>query len=133
MKLLFDNNGKVSARESVTEKDVIDIVDMLHPFDFPYLILEDKNGDYMQCMAGDIGFVVEIRIYVEKDVFKHFVMGSKDLNNTWYTIKGSVGPVHVLGNEVLQIADVRNLFIAFFLKNDVQQSYNKRNVTKMFS
>ncbi len=132
MKLQFDNKGKVNSRESVTEKDVIDMVEMLHPLDLPYLILEDTSGDYIQCMAGDIGFVVETRLHDNPHTFKHFVIGKKDVNTTWYSINGTVGPVNVLGSEVLQVGDVKNLFISFFFKRDVQQSYKKRDTTKLF-
>lgn len=108
------------------------MIEKLHPSDFPYLILEDTMSNYIQCMAGDIGFVVEIRIYDGNDSFRHFVMGSKETSRIWYTIDGAVGPVTVLGHELLKISDVKNLFVSFFLNNDVPQSYAKRNVTKMF-
>lgn len=132
MKLIFDNSGKVKNQESVSEKEITDMIEKLHPSDFPYLILEDTESNYIQCMAGDKDFVVEIRIYDENDSFKHFVIGSKETSQVWYSINGAVGPVMVLGHELLRIRDVKNLFVSFFLNNDVPESYAKRNVTKMF-
>jgi hypothetical protein len=132
VKLFFENNRKINSRESVTEKDVADMIEQLHSINFPYLILEGINGNYIQCMAGDKGFVVEIRLYSEKDIFKHYVIGNKNVSKTWYTINGGVGPIQVLGHEVLQIADVKSLFASFFLKNEIEQVYSKRDITKMF-
>lgn len=132
MKLFFKNNDKANSLELATETDIIYMIEQLHVLQFPYLILEDIGRNYIQCMAGDQGFVVEIRLYNEDGTFKHFVVGTKSVSKIWCTVSGEVGPVHVLGHEVLQIADVKNLFVSFFMKSDMEHSYIKRNVTKMF-
>jgi len=132
MKISFESDGKANIQDSVKEIDIINMIEKLNPLNHPYLILEGSNNDYIQCMAGDKGFVVELRVYAENKSFKHFVVGSKDLSKTWHIINGKVGPVNVLGHEILQVEDVKKVFTSFFLKNDIPSIYNKRNVTKMF-
>ena len=132
MKISFEFEGKVNSQEFVKETDIISTIEKLNPLNYPYLILEGPNKDYIQCMAGDEGFTVELRIYTKNDTFKHFVIGSGDLSRAWYTINGKTGPIYVLGHEVLQIEDVKKMFTFFLLKNDIPSLYNKRNITKMF-
>jgi hypothetical protein len=132
MKLSFECEGKVNSQESIKETDVINIIEKLNPLNYPYLILEGPDKDYIQCMAGDEGFIVELRIYTENDTSKHFVIGIGDLSRTWYTINGKIGPIYVRGHEILQIEDVKKMFTSFLLKNDIPSLYNKRNITKMF-
>lgn len=132
MRISFESDGNVNSQDSVKEIDIINMIEKLHPLNHPYLVLEDSNKDYIQCMAGDNGFVVEFRVYAENEVFKHFVVGRTDLSKTWYIISGKVGPVNVLGHEVLQVEDVKKLFTFFLLNNDIPSTYNRRNITKMF-
>lgn len=74
---------------------------------------------------------VEARFYYD-DKFKHFVIGDKGVTKVWNEIHCKVGPIRVLGHEVLMLKDAVSLFNYFYLNGDIDPHYNKRNVTRQF-
>lgn len=129
MKLTFEANGHQSQLESPQLLDVEAVVNNLNS---SYVILENENGDYIQCAGTSEGLVVEVRFYYQ-DSFKHFILGTKDQSKVWHTIHGNIGPIRVLGHEKLKVSDARELFKYFYSSSDVLPSYNKRNITKQFN
>jgi hypothetical protein len=97
------------------------------------LILENQNLDYIQCMAGDKGYVAEVRFQLGDGKFKHFRIGYKEMSKTWEDVNGKAGPIRVLGHEILKRHDVEKLFKYFFEKSEIESGYNKRNITKIFT
>jgi hypothetical protein len=132
MKATYDSDGVVYNREQITNGDVETLVKNLDAWNNPYLIIENNKGDYMQCMGGDDGFVVEVRFQGDGK-FEHFVVGNKEMSKVWHEVTGTVGPVRVLGHEVLQRSDAEKLLKFFLSTSEVENSYNKRNITKMFT
>ncbi|WP_316815863.1 hypothetical protein [Pedobacter nyackensis] len=98
----------------------------------PYVIFSLNNNDFIQCAGGIKSLVVEARFY-EGDSFKHFIIGKKEMSNVWHTIECKVGPIRVLGHEVLNVDEALELFSYFYFENDILPTYNKRNITKQFA
>lgn len=132
MKATYESNGVVYNREQISDTDIDVWVKNLDGWSNPYLILENNDGDYMQCMGGHDGFVVEVRFY-DGEKFKHFVLGNNEMSTVWNEVTGKVGPVRVLDHEVLKRSDVDKLLKSFFTTGEVESTYNKRNITKTFA
>lgn len=132
MKATYDTDGIVYNHEQISEADIDVWVKNLDGWNNPYLIIENDNGDYMQCMGGDDGFVVEVRFYAG-ETFQHFRVGNGEMSTVWNEVSGLVGPVRALEHEVLERSDVEKLLKLFFTTGDVESTYNKRDITKMFT
>ncbi|MFT3682284.1 MAG: hypothetical protein QM791_18570 [Ferruginibacter sp.] len=116
--------------ESVTEAMLQEIIPNLHPVHLPFIILEAPERHYMQC-AGDINqLTVEARFYTADTSFKHFVIGTNGHSKVWHQINCAVGPINVLGHEVLNCNHALELFSYFLLQKKVKENYSQRNVTK---
>jgi len=131
MKLTFESGSRQLAMENVDEQKINDILEKISPEVFPYVILEKPNGDYIQATGSADRLAVEARFYYEKK-FKHFVMGNMEVSKVWNEIHSKVGPIRVLGHEVLKLKDAVSLFCYFYLNGDIDPYYNKRNITKQF-
>lgn len=132
MKAIYNSSNTEHHRASITKEDMEALIAALDGWSNPYMIIENEKGDYMQTMGGDNGFVVEVRFYSDGK-FKHFIIGRTEMSKVWHQVKGSSGPVSVLGHEVLQRSDVTTLFKHFLENSEVKNSYNKRNITKVFT
>ena len=99
-----------------------------------HLILENKNGDYIQCAGWMEKMTVEYRIN-SKPKFKHFVIGKggnkSPLKVEWICLQTAVGEIMVHKEEVLNIKDAEFIFKEFYKNNSIPTDLNKRNVTKL--
>ena len=111
-----------------TELDKLDGINNM------FLILENENGDYVQCAGSPNSLTVEYRINSNPN-FKHFVIGKggekSPLKVNWKVILTNSGQIMVHEEEVLNLADAEIIFREFFTKELIPIEYNKRNVTKL--
>lgn len=99
-----------------------------------YLILENDNGDYVQC-AGNLNMLtVEYRLN-SKTNFKHYVIGKgKDISPMkvkWSILQTNVGKIMVHKEEVLNLKYAQLIFKEFYENQTIPSELNKRNVTKL--
>jgi hypothetical protein len=119
--------------EVTTPADIERLVAALDQSNNAILILENQNSDYIQCMAGDKGYVAEARFQLGDGKFKHFRIGYQETSKVWDEVNGMAGPIRLLGHEILKRHDVEKIFKFFFEKSEIESGYNKRNITKIFT
>ena len=99
-----------------------------------YLILENDNGDYIQCAGDSEMLTVEYRIHT-KSKFKHYVIGKGEnkspLKVNWVFLQTDAGGIMIHKEEVLNLKEANLIFKAFFEKQIIPTELNKRNVTKL--
>ena len=99
-----------------------------------YLILENDNGDYIQCAGQPKMLTVEYRLN-SKPNFKHYVIGKgKDkspMKVSWIALQNNLGPIMVHKEEVLNLKDAELIFKEYYEKQTIPTELNKRNVTKL--
>jgi hypothetical protein len=132
MRLVFEDNGIEQTIETVTERDIEEVLKKLDGTKFPYAILESDNGNFIQCAGGKDSLVVEVRLFFG-DSFKHFVVGRKNISKVWHTVYCKIGPIRVLGHEELNLECALEIFKDFCANNNVMIEYNMRNITKQFT
>ena len=131
MKLTFEEEGQEKTIEIDFVENIENFLNKLDPDKSPYMILEGKNGDYIQCAGSKERLTVEVRFYTDVS-FKHYRVGKNYNSSVWYKIICKVGPIRVLENEVLVQEELLDLFKYFYTDNDIIPTYSKRNITKNF-
>lgn len=129
MNLTFEKNGVQFQTESPTSQDLEKVIADINAL--TYAILENKNGDYIQCTGSDNGLVIEARFY-DQHAFKHFVLGNRKMSKIWHTVHTKVGPIRILAHEKMNIDNAKELFSYYYFNASVFQAYNKRDITKQF-
>jgi len=99
-----------------------------------YLILENDNGDYIQCAGQTEMLTIEYRLN-SKPKFKHYVIGKgknkSPLKVNWTVLRTTVGEIMVHNEEVLNLDDAELIFKEYYENQTVPIELNKRNVTKL--
>ncbi len=99
-----------------------------------YLILENNNGDYVQCAGRPEMLTVEYRFNSESN-FRHYVIGKGEdrspLTVSWVILKTNVGEIMVHKEEVLKLQDAEIVFREFYKNQKLPIEFKKRNVTKL--
>jgi hypothetical protein len=131
MKVTIEEDSVNKIYEVSNFNQVKSYLNRLDPINSPFIILESVNGNYLQCVGDKNKLSIEVRFYSD-DIFKHYVIGTKDQSKTWDIIKCKVGPIRVLKHEVFKIDDAIKIYESFFDNGIVPETYNKRNITKMF-
>jgi len=91
-----------------------------------FYVLEDKNGNYMQCGGGQKACTVEMHIRKPRGGDKHYIIGFVGGSTEPAEIPMSTGVIEVQKNEVLQVSDAVELFEIFFKGGDIPPKYGLR-------
>lgn len=131
MVITTEVNEKVIQKKVFSEKEILEILKSIDPLKTPYVILELDGKGYIQAAGSSNRMVIEARIY-SGEKFLHYVIGNRNFSKVWCIVECKVGPIRVLENEVLNIKDAIELFTTFIKTGEINQDYNKRNVTKLY-
>lgn len=136
MILTQDQIGDPAITDNITIEQLKKAIDSIDGQHISFIVLENSNGDYLQCAGTDAHLTIELRKHFE-DKFKHYVVGpnkenKSPLNVTWSIIECKVGPIHVHDTEVMSKDDVKTIFGAFLSTGEASTHLNLRNVTKKF-
>ena len=132
MKLTFEDRGNLREINVQSEETLDKHLNLLDPVDFPFIILTNKKGDYIQCAGSKLSLTVEIRIFDDVS-FKHYRIGSQHQSKIWSKIECKVGPIMVLLHEELTLQNAIELFHRFYKEEDIFENYNMRNITRQFT
>ncbi|NOQ72535.1 MAG: hypothetical protein GQ574_11065 [Crocinitomix sp.] len=104
-----------------------------------YLIIDNKENDYLQCAGANDKFTVELRT-PKNDTFGHWRLGQLKQSKVWEEIDCHVGPISVLQHEVFSFETICSILTFYFEKSKMMEEteeglrkmYIFRNITKMF-
>lgn len=103
---------------------------------FSHVILEHKQGDYIQCAGKVDELTIEYREYTEAR-YKHFRLGyggnRSPIGIKWVNLETAVGKIVIHKEEVLNVEDALRVFKSFFQMDLIPMDLTKRNITKMFA
>ena len=96
-----------------------------------FAVLENHRGSFVQTTGVRGAFTVERRD-LSGGGFRHFVAGRKEAQPEQHNIVTAAGEFTVFANEVLDLADARDLFVAFQRGRGRGRVYRWREITDLF-
>lgn len=117
-----------------TIEQVLEELNKIDGVDYTVMILDDKNGDYIQLGGGNDGmFTVEVRLYSSSDKFMHWKAQRLD------TTDSSIHYINILGNnvkikqsEAIDKDTAGKLFKSFMFDKELSDDANWDDITAMF-
>ncbi len=115
-----------------SDEQIVDAIDSLTVDGGPgFAILDGGANDYVQAAGGDGVYLTEWREYTGRD-FRHFVAGIGPTTSEEYTFRVSGYLITLRTNEVLAVADVKTIFLAFHHGKGRPMNYTWRDITEIF-
>ncbi|AIQ37630.1 hypothetical protein R50345_25175 [Paenibacillus sp. FSL R5-0345] len=96
-----------------------------------YCTYELNDIHYVQCAGSKNGMTIEFRKQTDNG-FRHFVLGYKSLIKTKIELPYSGGKIQVRSNEVISVADAKEVFFTFHSDQKVPEGFVLRETTEMF-
>ncbi len=100
-----------------------EVLGKLEPKKNSFFILEQDNGNYMQCGGSTAACTVEFRAYNGPKKYDHYVVGHADGSTQEASVKMSAGVVNVQKGEVLNAVEAGELFDHFFAGKKFPKRY----------
>jgi hypothetical protein len=93
-----------------------------------FCVLENHQGNYVQCGGGQHGCTVEFREYNAPAEYKHYVVGHTNGSSEPASVRMSHGEVTLQTGEILSIDEAAELFQQFFAGSPFPKSYSFREI-----
>ena len=98
-----------------------------------FCILENEKEEYVQVAGNSSHVTIEFRTTLNSKM-RHYRFGIGEIKSTlktfWSSIHSGVGTIRLHTDEVLSKKDALTLFENFFNRNEFDNVYKKRNITK---